>query len=176
MIRAGEKAIHVDPDIPFGYAMAYHYLALDRYAEAADALQRAALRKLEHPEMLVTRYYLAFLKGDQAGMDREIARAPAEHSEDWMLHNKALVLARSGQMREARTLWGKRGRVGATGRQARGSRDLRSGAGGVRSPFRECCRRSEMGPIRAGSGERSRFGVCGGARAGKTRPWTRSNH
>ena len=75
MIRAGEKAIHVDPDMPFGYAMAYHYLALDRYAEAADALQRAALRKLEHPEMLVTRYYLAFLKGDQAGMDREIAHS-----------------------------------------------------------------------------------------------------
>ena len=55
--------------------------------------------------MLVTRYYLAFLKGDQAGMEREIARAPAEHSEDWMAHNQALVLARSGRMREARTLW-----------------------------------------------------------------------
>ena len=55
--------------------------------------------------MLVTRYYLAFLKGDQAGMEREIARAPAEHAEDWMSHNQALVLARSGRMREARTLW-----------------------------------------------------------------------
>ena len=55
--------------------------------------------------MLVTRYYLAFLRGDQAGMDREIARAPAEHAEDWMAHNQALVLARSGRMQQARTMW-----------------------------------------------------------------------
>src|SRR5690349_9130668 len=55
--------------------------------------------------MLVTRYYRAFLNGDRAGMEREIARAPAEHSEDWMSHNQALVLARSGRMREARALW-----------------------------------------------------------------------
>src|SRR5258708_9418637 len=73
-IQAGEKAIQVDPDMPFGYSVAQHYLALDRYQAAADALQRAADRKLERPEMLGTRYYLAFLKGDKAGMEREIAR------------------------------------------------------------------------------------------------------
>ena len=95
-----------NPDIPFPYAvMAIHNLFLDRFAEAADALQRAAERKLEIPEFLVTRYYLAFLKGDQAGMEREIARAPGEHAEDWMSHNQALVLARSGRMRQARTMW-----------------------------------------------------------------------
>jgi tetratricopeptide (TPR) repeat protein len=55
--------------------------------------------------MLITRFYLAFFKHDQAGMDREIARAPQEHAEDWMSHNQALVLARSGQMRQARTMW-----------------------------------------------------------------------
>jgi tetratricopeptide (TPR) repeat protein len=103
--QTGEKAIRLDPDIPFGYTVALHYLHLDRYAAAADALRRAAERKLEIPEMLVTRYYLAFLNGDQAGMEREVARAPGEHAEDWMAHNQALVLARSGRMREARTLW-----------------------------------------------------------------------
>jgi len=68
-------------------------------------LQRAAGRKLEVDGFLVTRYYLAFLKGDQAGMEREIARAPGEHAEDWMSHNQALVFARSGRMREARNMW-----------------------------------------------------------------------
>jgi tetratricopeptide (TPR) repeat protein len=38
-------------------------------------------------------------------MDREIARAPSEHAEDWMAHYQALVLARSGRMRQARTMW-----------------------------------------------------------------------
>jgi len=104
-IEAGEKAIRVDPDMPFGYAVAQHYLLLDRYQAAAEALQRAEVRKVEFPEMLITRYYLAFLKGDQAAMEREIARAPAEHLEYRMAHNQALVLARSGRMREARSLW-----------------------------------------------------------------------
>ena len=105
-IQASQEAIRLDPDIPFPYeSLAIHNLLLDRFTEAADALQRAAERKLEIPEFLVTRYYLAFLKGDQAGMDREIARAPGEHAEDWMSHNQALVLARSGRMRQARTMW-----------------------------------------------------------------------
>ena len=104
-IQTGEEVIRQFPDMSFGYAVTSHYLSLDRFAEAEDALRRAAARKLEIPEMLVSRYYLAFLKGDQAGMDREIARAPSEHAEDWMAHYQALVLARSGRMRQARTMW-----------------------------------------------------------------------
>jgi len=60
---------------------------------------------MEQPDFLVIRYYLAFLKDDQAGMDREIARAPGQHLEDSMSHYQALVLARSGRMREASTMW-----------------------------------------------------------------------
>ena len=104
-IQTGEEVIRQFPDMSFGYTVTAHYLSLDRFAEAEDALRRAAARKLEIPEMLVSRYYLAFLKGDQAGMDREIARAPSEHAEDWMAHYQALVLARSGRMRQARTMW-----------------------------------------------------------------------
>ena len=104
-IQTGEEVIRQFPDMSFGYTVTLHYLSLDQFAEAEDALRRAAARKLEIPEMLVSRYYLAFLKGDQAGMDREIARAPSEHAEDWMAHNQALVLARSGRMRQARTMW-----------------------------------------------------------------------
>ena len=104
-IQAGQEALRLNPDNSFPYTVSQHYLLLDRFVEAADVLQRAAERKLEIPEMLITRYYLAFFKGDQAGMDREIARAPGEHAEDWMSHNQALVLARSGQMQHARTMW-----------------------------------------------------------------------
>jgi tetratricopeptide (TPR) repeat protein len=104
-IQAGEETIRVNPDMPYGYAVAGHYLSLDRFTAAEDALRRAAARKQEIPHFLVARYYLAFLKGDQAGMEREIARAPAEHAEDWISHNQALVLAHSGQMRNARVLW-----------------------------------------------------------------------
>ena len=104
-IQAGEEAIRFDPDLPFSYVVAAHYLSLDRFKEAEDALRRDAARKLEIPEMLVHRYYLAFLRGDQAAMDREIARAQEEHAEDQMSHHQALVLARSGQMRQERSMW-----------------------------------------------------------------------
>src|SRR5262249_54402231 len=75
----------------------------------------AAERKLEIPEFVVVRYYLAFLKGDQAGMEREIARAPGEPAEDRMSHYQALVLARSGRMGQARVVWD---HAGAVARQA----------------------------------------------------------
>jgi eukaryotic-like serine/threonine-protein kinase len=107
----GMQALHEDlrlnPDDSFAYGgLALHNIFLDRFAEAADALRRAAERKLEIPEFFVLRYYLAFFKRDQAGMDHEIARARGQHRvEDWMWHNQALVLARSGQMQQARTMW-----------------------------------------------------------------------
>jgi tetratricopeptide (TPR) repeat protein len=105
-IQASQKATELDPSIaaPWG-GIALHNLFLDRFTQAAEALQVAAERKFENPDFLAARYYLAFLNGDQAGMQREIARAPGEHAEDQMSHHQALVLARSGRMREARNLW-----------------------------------------------------------------------
>jgi tetratricopeptide (TPR) repeat protein len=105
-IEASREAMRLDPGIPFSYAsIAFHSLSLDRFTETADVLRLAAERKLEYQDFLIVRYYLAFLKGDQAGMDREIARAPEDHAEDWMSHHQALVLARSGRMGQARIMW-----------------------------------------------------------------------
>ncbi len=104
-IQAAEEALRLNPDNPFSYVMAIHYFFLGRFGVATEVLQRAAARKLEIPEFLVTRYYLAFFNGDRAGMEREIVRAAGEHVDDWMAHNQAMVLARSGQMRLAHTMW-----------------------------------------------------------------------
>ena len=105
-IQASQEAIRLDWTIPSPYAnIAVHNLCLNRFAEAADSLRLAAERKLEVPPFLVNRYYLAFLKGDQAGMKREIARASGTAAEDSMWHHQALVLARSGRMGQARTMW-----------------------------------------------------------------------
>jgi tetratricopeptide (TPR) repeat protein len=104
-IQAGEEVMRRFPDMTYGYTATVHYISLDRFAEAERTLRRAADRNMKLPEMLVTRYYLAYLKGDQAGMDREIALAPGEHLEDWMAHHQALALARSGRMQQARAMW-----------------------------------------------------------------------
>jgi serine/threonine protein kinase/Flp pilus assembly protein TadD len=106
-IQASQEAIRLNPDLPFGYgSLAIHNISLGRLAEAAAGLQRAAERKLETPYFLVNRYYLAFLDGDEAGMKREIDRARGNlETEGWISHHQALVLARTGQMRNARILW-----------------------------------------------------------------------
>ncbi len=58
---------------------------LDRLEEAENALQRASERKLEIPDFLVQRYEIAFLKGDQAGMEREAALGSRKSgAEDWI--------------------------------------------------------------------------------------------
>jgi eukaryotic-like serine/threonine-protein kinase len=106
-IQAAQEAIRLRPDLPFGYeSLNVHNISLGRFAEASAALQRAADRKLETPFFLVSRYYVSFLEGDEAGMKREIDRARGNlETENWMSHNRALVLARSGQVRNARILW-----------------------------------------------------------------------
>jgi eukaryotic-like serine/threonine-protein kinase len=104
-IQAAEASLRLNPDTSFSYIMALHNFFLDRFAESTAVLKKAAARKLEIPEFLMLRYYLAFFAGDRAGMEREIVRADGEHVEDWMSHNQAMVLAQSGQMRLARAMW-----------------------------------------------------------------------
>ncbi len=104
-LLAAQEALRLNPDSAYAYGSSQHYYLLDRFAESENVLRRAEERKLEIPEYLILRYYLAFFKGDHAGMEREIARAPGEHAEDWISHNEALVFAYSGEMREARSMW-----------------------------------------------------------------------
>jgi tRNA A-37 threonylcarbamoyl transferase component Bud32/tetratricopeptide (TPR) repeat protein len=106
-IQASEQALRLNPDAtPAFVGLFVHNLGLGRLTEAAAALRRAAERKREVPHLLVSRYHLAFLEGDDAGMKREIDRARGKlEAEGWMSHNEALVLAHSGQMRNARIRW-----------------------------------------------------------------------
>jgi eukaryotic-like serine/threonine-protein kinase len=105
-IEAAEKAIGIDPDFPFGYAnLAYSYAYLDRLREAENAMQRASERKLEIPEVLLLRYYIAFLKGDKTAMEREADLSEGRPgAEDWIVHSEALVAAYSGHVQQARMM------------------------------------------------------------------------
>jgi hypothetical protein len=72
-------------------------------AEAADTLQRASNRKVEIPDLMVTRFDIDFLEGDHAGMDRQVALGQGKSgAEDWLSDQEALVLAYSGRLQLAR--------------------------------------------------------------------------
>ena len=100
------KAIAIDPDFAFGYiSQARAYLILDRLEEAEKTFLAASERKLEPANLVLLRYYVAFLKGDAAAMERQVTLArDRPDSEDWMTHSQALVAAYSGRLQLAQSL------------------------------------------------------------------------
>jgi Tfp pilus assembly protein PilF len=103
-VEEGKKAIELDPDFAIGYnVLAISYQYLDHLEEAENTLQRASERKLEIPDFLVDRFGIAFLKADQAGMERAAALAQGKSgAEDWLSDQEASVLAYSGRLQQAR--------------------------------------------------------------------------
>ena len=106
VIEEGEKAIAIDPDHSFGYInAAYGQAYLNRFKEAEAVLDRVSARKLDIPESLLLRYYLAFWKGDVAAMERAVSAARDKPGADeWIFQGQSLVLARAGQARLARAM------------------------------------------------------------------------
>jgi tetratricopeptide (TPR) repeat protein len=100
------KAIEVDPDFSIGYyELAVDDVYLDRLEEAENTLRRAAGRGLEIDEFIMLDYDIAFLRGDQAGMEREVARARERSGgENWISNKEAFALAFSGHLQQARSM------------------------------------------------------------------------
>lgn len=104
-IEEGRKAIALDPYFPAYTNVAYANIYLGRPAEAESLLRQAAERKLEIPDFILLRYYLAFLKRDTAEMSRQAALGEASAgAQDWMLHSEAFAAARAGHLQRAREI------------------------------------------------------------------------
>jgi hypothetical protein len=99
----GLKAIELDPDYSIGYAnVAFAYIYLNRLSEADAVLRKASDRKIETIEFSVCRYFIAFLRNDQAAMEREIAQRQAKmEAQGWFEHQEALTSAYRGRLKEA---------------------------------------------------------------------------
>jgi len=102
-IEEAQKSVELDPDFVFGYAnLAFNNISLNRPDQADNALERAARRKLAIPEYGAALYLIAFLKHDEAGMQKAVALAQSRPSgRDWMTHIQALRLAYAGHAEQA---------------------------------------------------------------------------
>jgi len=103
-IAASQQKLAADPNFIFAYQnLASSYFFLDRFPAAVSTLQRATERKLESPYLLVLRYDITVLQGEQDQADRVLALAKGKlGAEHWLAHGQALALARSGRLQEAR--------------------------------------------------------------------------
>ena len=78
-VEEGQKAIELDPDFSIGYEnVAWTYVYLNRLPEAEAVLRKASERKIEVTQFSLCRYSIAFLRNDQAAMEREMTQRRAK--------------------------------------------------------------------------------------------------
>ncbi|HMG84594.1 MAG TPA: winged helix-turn-helix domain-containing protein [Terracidiphilus sp.] len=100
----GLKTIELDPDFAIGYNItALSYIVRDRLPEAENTLRQAKDRKLDIPDFFVDRFEIAFLKNDQAAMDRELSLSQGLSGvEDLLFNQSAFSFAYMGHLQQAR--------------------------------------------------------------------------
>jgi tetratricopeptide (TPR) repeat protein len=101
-----KKTIELAPDFGIGYAhLGYNSIALDRLGEAENAARRASEQKVDIPLLDLLRYDLAFLQGDNVGMQREVAAARGKSgAQESISDHQAFALAYAGHLQEARKM------------------------------------------------------------------------
>jgi tetratricopeptide (TPR) repeat protein len=105
-VEAGQKAIELSPDFSVGYAnIAWAYVYQNRLSEAEAVLRKASEHRIEIIPFSLCRYFIAFLRGDQAAMEREMTQRQAKLEAQGLFdHQEALTLAYRGRVKEANRL------------------------------------------------------------------------
>jgi tetratricopeptide (TPR) repeat protein len=103
----GQRSIQMDPNFAMGYInTAWAYVYHDRLAEAEAVLRKAAERKIDVIHLSVCRYFISFLKGDEASMEKERTyRATKFQAQGRFEHQEAATLAYQGRLKEAAQRW-----------------------------------------------------------------------
>jgi tetratricopeptide (TPR) repeat protein len=104
-IEEANEFTRLEPTAPFGYDhTATGYIATNRLEEARATLQRAADMKADNLFTHQQQYELAFLNGDDEGMQSQMKWAEEKPSEYLLLNEAAAVAASHGQMQKSREL------------------------------------------------------------------------
>jgi DNA-binding winged helix-turn-helix (wHTH) protein/tetratricopeptide (TPR) repeat protein len=103
-VEEGKKALELNGDFAVEYSiLALDYQGLNQWGEAEHILQVASARKMEIPDLLVARYQLAFLEGDEAAMGRAVDQGQgASGAEDLVAEQEAFTQAYGGHLQQAR--------------------------------------------------------------------------
>jgi len=102
-LAAASEAMRVDPKDTYAYAnLARSYLSLNRLDEARAVAEQAAAQKLDSRGTHHILFSLAFLRGDQASMEREVSGVKGTGHEPILLGAKAEAEAARGRLKLAR--------------------------------------------------------------------------
>ncbi len=102
-IEEGRKAIELAPNFSISYAnVAWAYVYQNRLSEAEAVLGKASERKIDVVYFSLCRYIIAFLRSDQAAMEKELTHRQGKlEAQGWFDHQEALTFAYQGRVKEA---------------------------------------------------------------------------
>jgi DNA-binding winged helix-turn-helix (wHTH) protein/tetratricopeptide (TPR) repeat protein len=105
-VEEARKTIELNPDDSVGYYLSgYDLMYLDDLQGAENAVHMAAEHNLDQGRMAALRFDLAYMKGDAAGMRREVELARTHpEMEDRILDRQAFAEASEGRLNDATDL------------------------------------------------------------------------
>jgi tetratricopeptide (TPR) repeat protein/predicted Ser/Thr protein kinase len=107
-VEEAREALRLNPEQASPYLnLASAYASLSRFDEARAICQQASARKLDYLITHILLYYIAYLQGDTAAGEREVAWAKGKPGEQDMLAAQADVSACIGRLEQARELSGR---------------------------------------------------------------------
>jgi len=180
MIQTSRDAIAIDPDLaPPYFGVVGGFLSLGRVNDAKQALGPAIDHAPAVPEVLIHRFQIAFLEGDAAGMDRQVALARGKPEvDDWITHVPGAGSRARRTSRDRETVRAPRDRAGDGGRPGRTRRRPGNRRGRVGGVIRQRRRRAVDRDARPRGRARTTRAIRGGAGAGDRRraPARASHH
>jgi serine/threonine protein kinase/tetratricopeptide (TPR) repeat protein len=101
-LAAASEAMRLNSKDAYAYGhLVWSYLALNRLDEARAVAEQAAAQKLDSRGTHDALFRLAFLRGDQASMEREVSGAKGTGNEQFLLGAKAQAEAARGRLKLA---------------------------------------------------------------------------
>jgi tetratricopeptide (TPR) repeat protein len=102
-LALAKQAQQIDPKDTYASDwVSYSYQCMNRFDEARAVAEEAIAKKLDTPGTHLTLFDLAFLRGDQAGMSKELAWAKGTSAEPYVLRQKAAAESALGRLKLAR--------------------------------------------------------------------------
>jgi eukaryotic-like serine/threonine-protein kinase len=103
-IALSRTALELDPQDSYPYdRIGGAFLATNRFDEAKSILHEAVAKKIDTDSVHLELFELAFLKGDQAEMDRQVDSWKGLGEETFLLMRRALAKVSQGKMKLAAT-------------------------------------------------------------------------
>ena len=101
-IGAASEALRLDPKDPYVFQnLAHAYVDVNRYDEAKSVAEQAIAQNVDSFVTHVALFRVAFLRGDQAGMQHEVSWATGNVREPFMLNLKASSESALGRVKMA---------------------------------------------------------------------------